>query len=394
MTKPLTQFALAAATLSLLSPFALAANPVLTEMDAITANNQLVLYLSEPTSGHFTQPDSGNAGQRTYLLDLDDVRVPKMSNKDALLRDLQKALPGIGEITLSEFQGAQPMVRLMIKTSSPDVGATVSNTDGKKIIIQLSGPGMSNQQPEFKQGYIGTRPSVPMDRDNNQQFKPNYAPAYTPTTPPAYSSSLTADPNNSSGLVVPKSEPRVATTSPRWNPAPYEAKDRSEDLTSTYPNSNFNNFSAQNKQYSHSYPEVNGSDRDEQYGSNLPVYATREKYVNQIRNNPPSEDPRYNKGIKLNAPEGDKVSDPNYGYTSRNTSTGRIDSQTDNSIASNNYSNTNTAFTSQTAINNNSISGYTTGDLKTRVLQLEDSMRALQAENAQLRQQLQNMGNQ
>ena len=64
------------------------------------------------------------------------------------------------------------------------------------------------------------------------------------------------------------------------------------------------------------------------------------------------------------------------------------------SIANNNYSNTNTAFTSQTAINNNSISGYTTGDLKTRVLQLEDSMRALQAENAQLRQQLQNMGNQ
>lgn len=207
----------------------------LTGLEAKTQENQIVMYLSGEAKASFSAP-TDNQGNRVLLIDLQGVQVPKVDNKEELLESIKNALPDVSQITMSEFGGSQPMIRLAIKTSAPDIAANLVPGDANELVLQLVNP--RGNAPKTitrvveQSAYIGTRDGV----------------VQTPSI------------------------------TPKKAPDPYVSADRYEADRITAPVYDYRNSYNRAVANPHQFPRVSGSNMDQHLDIDLPPYHATDKY--------------------------------------------------------------------------------------------------------------------
>lgn len=116
----------------------------------LTANpmeNQIILRLSGPGHGRLVSPV--DKGKRRLLVDIQGATLADLPNKATLLKSLQTVLVGIEKVSLDEFRGPTPLVRLMVQTQQPEMTAALTRSDGDTLVLQLLGvPTSPAQQAE------------------------------------------------------------------------------------------------------------------------------------------------------------------------------------------------------------------------------------------------------
>lgn len=251
------------ATIAFSATQAWAKTATLMGMEARTQDNQIVLYLSQPATAQTSMPVSPMTNEKTLVIDLDDVAVPKISNKEALLNAIKNALPDVSQITMSEFAGAKPMVRLAIKLMSPDIDARLFESANNELIIQLD-----KAQP---MAYIEpvTVASFPQSPSSNYAVD-----TYNPDRP-AIKTQAQIPGKTASGNYIPSVPEKVDTSMMRTarrddnQPAempcdvpkkPYVATDRTDIYRTTMPMSYYNEYNQNVMGFQHTYPEVNTND--------------------------------------------------------------------------------------------------------------------------------------
>lgn len=107
-------------------------------LQASPVDDQIILNLSAPSPASLISPLE--KGERRLLLDIPGASISSLSDKEALLQAVKSQLPDVAQVTLDEFRGSNPLVRLMIKTKDPGVtGALVQSKDGT-LVLQLLKP--------------------------------------------------------------------------------------------------------------------------------------------------------------------------------------------------------------------------------------------------------------
>ena len=215
--------------------FAIAKRVTLMGLEAKTQENQIVMYLSDPARASISTPVD-EKGNKTLLIDLQGVQVPKVDNKEDLLEAIKNALPDVSQITMSEFNGTEPMLRLAIKTSSPDIQGSLLSQDGNELILQLQNPNGPNRKTITRvvesSAYIGTREGIVQ------------TPSITPTKAPN----------------------------------PYVSEDRYLADRTKAPATSFREYQHREQSFPHQYPEVSASSIDNPINIDLPPSHTTDKY--------------------------------------------------------------------------------------------------------------------
>jgi tetratricopeptide (TPR) repeat protein len=107
-------------------------------LEAKPLDNQVVLSLSE--TNHATLLSPLQDGERRLLVDIQGACISDSLDKATLINTLKSQLPDVAEVTLDEFRGETPTVRLMIKTKNPAVTGALISADGNTLVLQLLPP--------------------------------------------------------------------------------------------------------------------------------------------------------------------------------------------------------------------------------------------------------------
>lgn len=124
--------------LSLIVSVAAFANDSLPKVMSIQANavdNQIILNLSTPGKASLLSPFE--KGERRLLLDIKGASLKDLPDKDALLKSIETTLKDVVRITLDEFRGPEPLVRLTVKTRKPDIQGALIQSEGSVLVLQL-----------------------------------------------------------------------------------------------------------------------------------------------------------------------------------------------------------------------------------------------------------------
>ena len=280
---PTTIFAGIITTLVLLSPIALAKTATLMGMEAKTQDNQIVLYLSNPAAAQTSMPVSPMTNEKTLVIDLDDVQVPKIGNKEALLNAIKNALPDVSQITMSEFAGSKPMVRLAIKLMSPDINARLMQSANNELVIQLDKAPLTYNMPSTTVASLPQTPStIATDAYGIQD-------TYNPNRPSVLTQSQIPG-KTSSGQYLPSVTPKTNTgqmtlarkdaNEPAEKPCDipkraYVSADRTDIYRTTGPMSYYNDYTQSVYGFQHTYPEVNTNDIGNDISSTMMPYKNK-----------------------------------------------------------------------------------------------------------------------
>lgn len=109
----------------------------ITNIHANPQNNQIILDLSAPAQAKWVAPYTGE-GEHRFLVDIPDSTLGDLKDKDSLLQSISTDLPDITEVTLDEFRGPAPLVRLMIKTQNPQLMGSLLQKSGNRVVLQFS----------------------------------------------------------------------------------------------------------------------------------------------------------------------------------------------------------------------------------------------------------------
>ncbi len=105
---------------------------------ANSAADQIILELSSPEKASLISPLEN--GDRYLLIDIPEASLAQLKNKQALLNALKSQLPDVSAVTLDEFMGPQPLVRLMVKTKTPGTTGALLSSNSKQLVLQLLAP--------------------------------------------------------------------------------------------------------------------------------------------------------------------------------------------------------------------------------------------------------------
>lgn len=141
----LATFGLGLSLLGCLPGFA-AEPTTLTGIETNPAVNQVIIHLSSPNQGTLVSPI--DKGQRRLLVDIQGASLNTAMDKAALLAQIKSQLPDVAQVTLDEFRGAEPMVRLMIKTKDPAVTGALVKSEGDTLVLQLLQPMSAENGPQ------------------------------------------------------------------------------------------------------------------------------------------------------------------------------------------------------------------------------------------------------
>lgn len=110
----------------------------LTEVTANPQDNQILLNLS--AVGHATLLTPLQNNERRLLVDIQGASLPDDLDKAALLESLKSQLPDVSEISLDEFRGTTPLVRLVVKTRNPATTGALLKNHGTTLVLQIIRP--------------------------------------------------------------------------------------------------------------------------------------------------------------------------------------------------------------------------------------------------------------
>jgi tetratricopeptide (TPR) repeat protein len=332
--------------LSMSSPAwaAVAKRVTLMGLEAKTAENQIVMYLSDPVRANVSTPTDAD-GNRIIVIDLQGVQVPKVDNKEDLLEAIKNALPDVSQITMSEFNGQDPMVRVAIKTSQSDVQASLLPVTGNELILQLTNSRGGNQKTVTRvvdsAAYIGTRDMA---------------------------------------VMTPSITPKKAID-------PYVSEDRYEADHYKAPATSFREFQHRTNSFPHQFPQVSASSIDNGINIDLPPGHTTDKYrLDALARPADPETPQI--GVR------GRVVDNSFSQpVLKPASDSRVYAQVVDatpSVAPSNATLANTAQMNQLLAEKQRLESQLAAMQQTqsRLSNLESSLQQLQQENGQLKQQL------
>lgn len=131
----LKRVSLGALTSVLLLEATALALPCLNTVSSNAVDNQIILAFSEPAKASLTAPIY--KGQRRLIVDIPGASLNQLSQKETLLKSLQTQLPDVAFISLDEFRGSEPLVRLVVGTQHTEIGGALMSPEGNRIVLQL-----------------------------------------------------------------------------------------------------------------------------------------------------------------------------------------------------------------------------------------------------------------